>query len=137
MISKELLSEVLGVEVKYLETDIKKINDNINATIQGGSIAYYVVDEWKYINIYELASKCKELALKNDWVIKTSIYGVNKIAEAEIFNGVSFHIFEACTEPEAVFNAITYIMEQLNVKEAKDVARIQIRQKKLQNSGKN
>ena len=126
-ISKELLSEVLGFTVveRYIE-------DTVSFGLQ---IAYKdTKDEWAYINIYELAYKCKEWAfyaykisvssfksgsfyLKEFNKIKdNSEYWVeldNASIDCEI-NIDDSGIFKSYSEPEAVFKACQWILENKN-----------------------
>lgn len=72
---------------------------------------YYEDDK---INIYELAQKCKEWAynLKQEIIIKS--YTVFNAGGCELIDkmGCSVYICDAKTEPEAIFKACEYIMEQ-------------------------
>ena len=105
-LTNELLSEVLG----------RKINKfRIECTVSFGTqVEYEVSSETRfYINIYELAHKCKEWANQflQDW---------NGIGSG-IFKDKCWCVFEwkgeviqfyANTEPETVFKACQWIMEQ-------------------------
>ena len=63
MISKELLSEVLKLNITYIE----RCNNSIIYKIS-------VYDREEEVNIYELAHKCKEWALdKKRYVLETRI----------------------------------------------------------------
>ena len=76
MISKELLSEILGYEVSHLHTVGTKLC--FSCHIKGGS----------NINIYELAHKCKEWAKNKGYVVGTDLDKVNvwSIKECIIVN---------------------------------------------------
>ena len=108
-ISKELLSEVLGTEIKYFETDIKKINYHINSDIKSGNIAYFNI-EWKYINIYELMHKMKEFILTEQQRMgtyySTSVQGWCCWLEDGENRGI------AKTELEAVMKACEWVLKQ-------------------------
>ena len=103
MISKELLSEVLGGNVKYFNID--------------GNLLYYDIDFGTHINIYELAHKCKEWTLKKGFSIHSFITEVS--GESEIYKYVKnygwrlIQIENDSTEPEAIFKACEWIYAQL------------------------
>ena len=106
MISKELLSEVLKGTIQEF-----KINNE-------GNVDFIFIgdyDEWKTINIYELANKCKEWALnKHDYGISTYWNKDEKVFVSLIMeNWMSDNYsMDADTEPEAIFKACSYILEQ-------------------------
>ena len=91
MITKELLSEVLGVykiiepygNILVWEWDKSYSNNNCS------------------INIYELAHKCKEWALQYDYTILSS----------KGYATISGKVFYDKTEPEAIFKACQWILE--------------------------
>ena len=103
MISKELLSEVLKINVISVE-----IEDN------GIHICAYrdgVHTEFT-CNIYELAHKCKSWALdKNQsltsWAFKTD----NAFCEIGSREDSDYSFFEANTEQEAIFKACEWILK--------------------------
>lgn len=112
MISKELLSEVLGYRVLsnilIQEEIIIKLNFEYFQT-------KYENDE---INIYELAHKCKEWALSKGYELRTSTIGIVDVYDhiyidkEDGLTGVFINCRkEADTEPEAIFKACEYIME--------------------------
>ena len=101
MISKELLSKVLGYEVEIRGFKDKYIPANFE----------YIVDmiDVKTINIYELAHKCKEWAYNQGYVLDcfskcTEIRKKNEedilyIERGELFDDSSYDIslvFKAC-----------------------------------------
>lgn len=107
-IDKELLSEVLGIEVF-------KVKDKTTGDL-------YVPDncigfEWKeeiagLINIYELAHKCKEWALnfnENVFWLDTRLH--NDCTTIWLYkNGLQVNVvFQEKTEPEAIFKACDWI----------------------------
>ena len=112
MISKELLSEVLGINID--ENDIYIKNNYI----------YYAYcrsdNEWinASSNIYELAHKCKEWALSKEYVIsshsKYKLDGYNCILYCN--NGEIDEDFTSDTEPGAIFKACEWILD--NIKES-------------------
>ena len=107
MISKELLSEVLDREITVIAN-------------QGGtSIFNYRTSESpnhiNSINIYELAHKCKEWAFKNDYEIETTYSGDVRISKNSTSMIVNSQLgLEDMTEPEAIFKACEWILEQRN-----------------------
>lgn len=106
IISKELLSKVLEVDV---------ISRNIKSNI----VYYNGIYDCGSINIHELAHKCKEWALK-DYEIHSAIVDVNK-AYCEVFSTRIEELeFEAPTEPEAIFKACEWLLENKKDKQ-KDV----------------
>ena len=111
MTFKELMSEVLGVEVLYY-----KVLDN--------TLSYQAKDKYQTqaINIYELAHKCKEWAVEKSYVLETSYEGVNKHFGKYCICRVFFDgnkVYDNYTnsvdyekEVEAIFKACEWIMEQ-------------------------
>lgn len=72
MISKELLSEVFGEKRVILDYEV-----SINKTeIHYG---HKDIDEDGFINIYELANKCKEWALSQGYMMKIENHYLNSI----------------------------------------------------------
>ena len=104
MISKELLSEVLGCKVNscFIDNNICSY-DNNGAYID--------------INIYELAHKCKEWAsIKYKFSIESAIgyggyYSHIKSWNDSTFKTVFFHN-KYKSEPEAIFKATQYIYDK-------------------------
>lgn len=104
--SKELLSKVLGVYVTEFFLDCESL--------------VYVYDkifneneQYKNdINIYELAHKCKEWALFEGHIL--SSWMTNPMNEIECYcksNNIDRYPFQANTEPEAIFKACEWILE--------------------------
>ena len=113
MISKELLSEVLNIKTDYLGyIDRSK---NIEFRESQGFL--------KKINIYELAHECKQWAVSKGYSLYSGYdklinkYGVyvNLLLlgddESTIGGWDTEIYFIANTEPEAIFKAYQYIME--------------------------
>ena len=119
MISKELLSEVLGIEIVEI-LGVDKKND----------LVYKIMQEYKnndgyesktigtYINIYELAYKCKEWALDNGYTLSSNLNNENdkkhKDGKAVVFfpdNETYPEIFDEGTEYEAIFEACQWILD--------------------------
>ena len=121
MISKELLSEVLGIE------HILECRQSVNV--------FWVTDAKSHcgaiaINIYELAHRCKEWAFetKGVQIIHARKYGygvgvVKYFSSIEVYNGHYLYnpsdelgtstqvSFEADTEPEAIFRACQWVLD--------------------------
>lgn len=111
MISKELLSEVL--ELKYPIRIIHHFCKGQNVLNYDLHVECSLFQE--SINIYELAHKCKEWAIKIDYKIESHIHLINK----RIIGVASFNtqdnttkFFQADTEHETIFKACEWIMEQ-------------------------
>lgn len=128
MISKELLSEVLNINVTDVEYDekLRCINYGID-----GDKDY----RRKLENVYELAHKCIEWAFKNKiqvyalnkWKYKETLLGptemkykvVTKTFEESLFDAIgkaTIDCFYADTMPEAVFKACEWIMKEKDKK---------------------
>lgn len=114
MISKELLSEILGVMVESIH--ISNNVSEINYTVSMGG--------YKYINIHELAFLCKEWAYKNGTAIASTFYPDKKLdgtnmpdcycMTAKVGKIFTYdNIFEADTEPEAIFKACQWILKEM------------------------
>ena len=103
MISKELLSEVLGED---RATSCNKLEMEIGNN-------FLIVDDWIKINIYELAHKCKEWALSKEYVVsshsKYKLDGYNCILYCN--NGEIDEDFTSDTESVAIFKACQWILD--------------------------
>lgn len=128
MISKLLISEVLLKNVEYVLFDTQRIKDKINGAIRDSEVAVYFDSKWHYINIYELAHKCKEFAETKGYSIMSRPKSLNqKSFKARAFvildeeykmctfrlNVLNFeeYQYEADTEPEAIFKACQWILD--------------------------
>ena len=117
MIGKELLSEVLGRYVVEFKNESWLKSNN--------TIVYTLKDEESedFINIYEFAHKCKEWAYANKFKLKSGIYTTNG---GENFGGYETNVyhcnkfgskeFSADTEPEAIFKACQWILDNKEIK---------------------
>ena len=126
MISKELLSVVLGIPLAHIRyndtTNLYKIFKEDLFNWSDGSYGRWSNLE---VNIYELAHKCKEWALDNRWIISTMpmltekkwrntsvrlshFYsaGKDRYLDGIYHNGR----IEADTETEAIFKACEWIL---------------------------
>lgn len=104
-ISDELLSKILGRECE----------DAILANMDESYLEYWV-DEYnddysRKINIYELAHKCKEWALKQKYYIKSQVGTEISVANIFASNNRCDENITANTEPEAIFKACEWILE--------------------------
>jgi len=106
LMSKELMSEVLNLNITYIE----RCNNSIVYKIS-------VYDREEEVNIYELAYKCKEWAYKQGFIIDTGFHKnyINQF-KANCYGWVSENIdieknFNKCTEIEAVFVSCQWILD--------------------------
>ena len=113
-ISKELLGEVLGYEVDaFLGISENEID---YTCCRDKDIGYEDIS----INIYEFAFKCKEKAFKKGYIISsglTPVLGINKDGWAEVFSSSApldgkLRTFKQLSEPEAIFKACKWILDQ-------------------------
>lgn len=107
LISKELLSEVLKVKIR-----------KINSSILDGNLYYYkeLVKCKSKINIYELAHKCKEWAENQGYILLSKnkeclVYLIDDVYDViECLNQYEDY-FDADTEYEAIFKACDRILD--------------------------
>lgn len=117
LISKELLSEVLGYKIwKILDCNMGTLRYCIYPN-KGDEPSEYMFP----INIYELAHKCKEWAIENGFCVMSATFNADEddieenwikdvnYAWAELHN--EDKLFRADTEPEAIFKACQWILE--------------------------
>ena len=125
MINKELLSKVLDNEVPY-QVKVHKIiikNNSLNYFYNSKDSGGGLFEANEYINIYELAHKCKE------WIVSKglsyAIYYDDSFKNykctvlQENCNDGFYSIgdtFVSSTEIEAVFSACRYILNNKNIK---------------------
>ena len=103
VISKELLSEVLGINIKRV----------INLS-SANKVHYDGERGMDTINIYELAHKCKEWAKVQQYPIGSLVGSQCNIASfPESISGACFY---ADTEPEAVYKACQWILDNKDLK---------------------
>ena len=101
MLSKELLSEVLGYKVSV--TRIGNVDYNNNLLYDLSS------DDTESINIYEIADKCKKYALSNSYIIGTIdreviVYSREYRVALKVFIG-------NISETQAIFKACQWILD--------------------------
>ena len=107
MISEKLLSEVLGIDT----TTIKgvELDENVVVVWQGIQNTFpYKLHSGKEINIHELAHKCKEWALQYKYELLSGYLSGNGYVVVMEQRRSWF----APTEPEAIFKACEYILNQ-------------------------
>ena len=102
MISKELLSEVLKLNITYIE----RCNNSIIYKIS-------VYDREEEVNIYELAYKCKEWALNKNYTLLSSIeIDCGYCDISFIINNKAKHkLITEASEVEAIFKACQWILD--------------------------
>ena len=115
MISKELITEALRMYPQY------SINDKCTGNVQyrsGSNIVHFEVNKagMQQINTYELAHKCKEWAMlekNNTTMINSAVIEANMgIASIRSDNGEILFCEVADTEPETIFKACEWILQQ-------------------------
>jgi len=111
IISKELISTVLEKDIRYVYgKDAIEIGDYIIDHNTEIAFAYLFRNKEfeDYINIHELAHKCKEWAEINYGYILCS-YQCGSVGNCQIMKLDKF--FSAPTEEEAIFKACQWILE--------------------------
>lgn len=126
MISKELLTAIRNDELTVNEIDYD---------LEYYQIGYLLSNnQWYFINIYELAYKCKQWAFLKWFDIESSV-DVNEINENDEIKWMGYaflsdmknieHInnrnnyikeFNGNSEPEAIFKACEWILKQKDIK---------------------
>lgn len=108
MISKELLSEVLGLEIKEIKN---KSNGALYVT--DNCVGFSTKEETAgLINIYELAHKCKGWLNKIGYCYDISSTTNGLDIRVIIWNTQIKEYFHENTEHEAILKACEWIMEQ-------------------------
>ena len=109
MISIELLEAIRTNDYKVLAIDVDKEDNKIGYLLSN--------KQWYWINIYELAHKCKEWAILNGgYNIWSSGYGKECYIDGRRFKEFENIRFLAASEPEAIFKACEWILEQIKNK---------------------
>lgn len=108
-ISKELLSEVLKLEV-VKHSLYNKRNNTFNITYMQSEDSLKA--NWMPVNVYEFAFKCKEWAYKNRYDIWSITWGAVEFQNNDRYNGTE-RITED-TEIEAIIKACQWILNQQN-----------------------
>ena len=120
MISKELLSEVLENEVPY-QVRVHKIiikNNSLNYFYNSKDNRGGLFEANEYINIYELAHKCKEWAIEySGWTLQSYTNERDSgIRRVKVGDGQEINKFIAPSEVEAIFNASEWVYTELKNK---------------------
>ena len=114
MISKELLSEVLGKEILSIYNEPRKCLHCIGFTVKGD-----MFNGADYINIHELQHKCKEWAKTESYHITTYTHldtsAVSLIHYTNKDKRYSSPPMSVLSEPEAVFKACQWILNNKQV----------------------
>ena len=104
MISRELISRVLNLNITLVDTKYSETTKRIR----------YVTSDNNdyYIDVYNLAHKCKEWALKNDCQLLSCIKESNSLCDiySNTYNCKFTHY--ADTEAEAIFKACQWVLKQ-------------------------
>ena len=131
-VSKELLSEVLGEDVRLgVYTTVDRDEDELIQHIMKIEIYGNRVSYWRYykewddgstmvrcqINISELAFKCKERASELGYEMESATYRYNKGGYCFVSTFLNNTRFEARTEVEAIIKACEYILKEINEKQ--------------------
>ena len=128
LISKELFCSVMGYPLEEVRNLTELESNSEDGVIYIKFWGRYVggvkpehgqcSSKQRYINIYELAHKCKEWAFKKGFMCRSQYYN-------EVLSGVELHdhlmsppkgmmfICDGNTEPESIFKACEWIREQL------------------------
>ena len=123
MVSKELLSEVLEEDIFSIEEGISYIVGGYDTLLHYRTSSRF--DICRTINIYELAHKCKEWASSYGYDLFSHRFdanasyayldlGMKNVIPSNnkyIFIGSYIQEFESNTEPEAIFKACQWILE--------------------------
>ena len=126
MISKELLSEVINIKIediidlKIFGKDLKYYEKCLLNSCCDGRLSNHKYSICKSINIYELAFKCKQYALKRGYILDSQsrsyckgkgicfIYLDDWTSE---FPEYCLESFSADSEIEAIFKACQWILD--------------------------
>lgn len=107
MISKELLSEVLGNKVESIRL-VEKYDGRIGGRVNDLHITFE--DYVENINIYEIAYRCKEWAILKGYELHSAWTDVNE-AYLELYSKyLEERKFTTETETEAIFKACQWIL---------------------------
>ena len=102
MISNKLLSELYDIEVSRI---IELVDNNYEVTFANKKNGKW----YNIVNIHELAHKCKEWAFDRGYTIWSTYQGYITLKPLNDSYGIEF---EEDTEPEAIFKACEWILEQ-------------------------
>jgi len=111
MISKELLKVIL-VDKQVDKVDI--CGNNVWFKKAECTMVHHWEDEC--INIYELAHKCKEWAINEEFILETS-YNKKGMAYCDVYSNYALiSRFSNNTEPKVIFEACEFIRKVLQKK---------------------
>ena len=113
-ISKELFENVMGIKLGNAHnTEQELLVTNQVAMFTDIKKTYKLGHPIDTINIYELAHKCKEWALKHHYKVISKPDNVPGLWEAYVnLSLTSKHGEVADTEPEAIFKACQWILDK-------------------------
>ena len=122
MISKYMLKEVLFHKEKYKDQiEITRLVLNKNyieytSDVAGNPYNYITHDK---INVYELANKCKEWAYSTYGIMIQSYPYCGK-GRADAIKGLKVdEVFKEKTEPEAIFKAAQWVLDNTSTNKLK------------------
>jgi hypothetical protein len=117
-ITKELLSKVLEVNASHVIVDLKTIHYNIRSDVKESEFVAHFNGRWNILNKYEMAHRCKEWAYTKGYVLVSTIRTNSALAICEFsivgncdYKDEPWNNFRATSEPEAVFKAVKWILE--------------------------
>lgn len=111
MISKELLRKVLNNSRIHSDGGIAQEYDLIHYGVILGNAPDDYYDETECVNIWELMNTCKEWCITKDIVLCSNITLGNTAVAFYMNDEGEDEIFEAHTEPEVVFQACQWILD--------------------------
>lgn len=108
MVSKELLSAIRADNHKVLNTDLNYLEED-------NKIGYLLDNrQWYFINIYELAHKCKVWAHSKGYMLNTVILTAdNKTWHCEDDYRKTRTTWKDDSEPLVIFKACDWILEEI------------------------
>lgn len=111
MVSKELLSAIRADNHKVLNTDLNYLEED-------NKIGYLLDNrQWYFINIYELAHKCKVWAHNKGYMLNTVILPAdNKTWRCEDDYRKTRTAWKDDSEPLVIFKACDWILEEITEK---------------------
>lgn len=111
MISKELLNAVYPDELSIVNADSISCRLKESQLIVKCKYLHTKLRPTFYYNIYELAHKCKEWALNLGYILYSTIYGYECYIDSRSFIDNTPIRFLAGSEPEAIFKACQWILD--------------------------
>ena len=134
MISKELLSEILGIEVTTVRDDIKSTPDRLYYETSDADTHRAFSPSIPFISVYDLAYRCREWAMTEGYQVSacrpivqddTGVQVINYWYKSYIFKFeigsygppeqiLNFDV-NVRSEPEAVFKACEWILNDIRI----------------------